>query len=65
LLLGVFALKPISVRHVAASPLPAVIARGKAGFPAEELCEMAGIGAAHVKGNGVAIGLKACFVKKA
>jgi hypothetical protein len=30
------------------SPLPAVIARGQAGFPAEELREMAGIGVAQV-----------------
>ena len=35
----------------AASPLPAIIAWTQAGFPAEELREMAGIGVAHVKGN--------------
>jgi hypothetical protein len=34
---------------VRGSPLPAVIARGQAGFPAEELLEMAGIGVAHVQ----------------
>jgi hypothetical protein len=33
------------------SPLPTVIAWGKARFPTEELREMAGIGVAHVKGN--------------
>jgi hypothetical protein len=31
------------------SPLPLVIARGQAGFPAEELREMAGVGVAHVE----------------
>jgi hypothetical protein len=36
---------------MAASTLPAVIAWGKAGFPAEELREMAEIGVSHVKGN--------------
>ena len=32
-----------------ASPLPPVIPRGQAGFPAEELRKMAGIGIAHVQ----------------
>jgi len=43
---------------VAASKLPAVVARGEAGFPAEELREMAGIGVADVKGNGLGIAAK-------
>ena len=32
--------------------LPTVVARGKAGFPAEALREMAGTGVANLKGNG-------------
>ena len=34
--------------HIVNSPLPAVITRGQAGFPAEELREMAGIGGVQV-----------------
>src|SRR5438034_9464674 len=45
------ALKPISVRCVAASTLATIVARRKAGFPTEALREMAGIGVADVKGN--------------
>ena len=37
--------------RVAASPLPAVIAGVEAGFAAEELREVAGIGVAHVQGD--------------
>jgi hypothetical protein len=32
--------------------LPTVVARGNAGFPAEELREMAWTGVAYLKGNG-------------
>jgi hypothetical protein len=31
--------------------LPTVVARGKAGFSAEELCEMAGVRVANIKRN--------------
>ena len=37
--------------EAAASMLPTVVAWGQAGFSAEELCEMAGIGIAYFKGN--------------
>ncbi|HMG73615.1 MAG TPA: hypothetical protein VK582_08945 [Pyrinomonadaceae bacterium] len=33
------------------STLPAVVARRQAGFSAEELCEMAGVCVANIKGN--------------
>lgn len=42
---------PFFLFSAVTSPLPAVIARGEARFPAEELREMAGIGVAHVQGN--------------
>ena len=38
-----------AIRVFRGSPLSAVIARGQACFPAEELREMAGIGVAHVQ----------------
>ncbi len=42
---------PVRLRRVAASTLPTVVAQGKAGFPAEEPREMAGIGVALVKAD--------------
>jgi hypothetical protein len=46
--LWVFAWKSVARRRLT---LPTVVARGKAGFSAEELCEMAGVCVANIKGN--------------
>ena len=39
------------IRSEVGLTLPAVVARGEAGFPAEELCEMTGVGVANIEGD--------------